>query len=112
MPWQYANLPNKELQRITIARFGAILRPLKEIGRQAIIEELKKSDKERREEMFQKVMSFWKKEDKKGTSYLQGQIDLGTMGAYNLAIYQNKRSNQSKGDQPDYTMYIVTKNGE
>jgi len=33
------------LQRIAIARFGNVLRPLKEIGREAVIKELKQYDK-------------------------------------------------------------------
>ncbi|MBI5847180.1 MAG: hypothetical protein HZB31_04400 [Nitrospirae bacterium] len=45
MGWQYDNLKNEELQRIAIARFGCELRPLREIGRQAVIEELKADDK-------------------------------------------------------------------
>ena len=44
MGWQYENLSNEELQRIAVARFGCVLRPLKEIGRQAVIEELKAHD--------------------------------------------------------------------
>ena len=45
MGWQYDNLSNEELQRIAIARFGCELRPLREIGRKAVIEELKAHDK-------------------------------------------------------------------
>ena len=45
MGWHYENLNNKELQRIAIVRFGNMLRPLKEIGRKAVIEELKQYDK-------------------------------------------------------------------
>jgi hypothetical protein len=45
MGWQYENLSNEELQRIAVARFGCVLRPLSEIGRQAVIEELKAHDK-------------------------------------------------------------------
>ena len=45
MGWQYDNLSNEELQRIAIARFGCVLRPLREIGRRAVIEELKAHDK-------------------------------------------------------------------
>ncbi len=45
MGWQYENLSNEELQRIAIARFGCVLRPLSEIGRQAVIEELKADDR-------------------------------------------------------------------
>ena len=45
MGWHYENLKNEELQRIAIARFGNVLRPLKKIGREAVIEELKKYDK-------------------------------------------------------------------
>jgi hypothetical protein len=44
MGWHYENLKNKELQRIAIVRFGNMLRPLNEIGREAVIEELKKFD--------------------------------------------------------------------
>ena len=44
MSWHYENLKNEELQRIAIARFGTVLRPLKEIGREAVIQELKKCD--------------------------------------------------------------------
>jgi hypothetical protein len=44
MPWHYENLTNEELQRIATARFGNVLRPLKEIGREAVIEELRKYD--------------------------------------------------------------------
>jgi hypothetical protein len=45
MGWQYDNLSNEELQRIAIARFGCVLRPLKEIGREAVIRELKAHDR-------------------------------------------------------------------
>jgi len=45
MGWQYDNLKNEELQRIAIARFGCELRPLREIGRQAVIDELKADDR-------------------------------------------------------------------
>lgn len=45
MGWQYDNLKNEELQRIAIARFGLELRPLKEIGRQAVIDKLKADDR-------------------------------------------------------------------
>jgi len=45
MGWHYENLKNEELQRIAIARFGNVLRPLKEIGREAVIKELKQYDK-------------------------------------------------------------------
>ena len=45
MGWQYDNLKNKELQRIAIARFGLTLRPLREIGRHAVIEKLKADDR-------------------------------------------------------------------
>ena len=45
MGWHYENLKNKELQRIAIARFGNELRPLKEIGREAVIKELEQYDK-------------------------------------------------------------------
>ena len=45
MGWHYENLKNEELQRIAIARFGNVLRPLKEIGRKAVIKELKKHDR-------------------------------------------------------------------
>ncbi len=45
MGWQYDNLKNKELQRIAIARFGFELRPLTEIGRQAVIDALKADDR-------------------------------------------------------------------
>ena len=45
MGWHYENLKNKELQRIAAARFGDVLRPLKEIGRKAVIKELKQHDK-------------------------------------------------------------------
>lgn len=44
MGWHYENLTNKELQRIAIARFGNVLKPFSEIGREAVIEELKKYD--------------------------------------------------------------------
>jgi hypothetical protein len=44
MGWHYENLKNEELQRIAFTRFGNVLRPLKEIGREAVIEELKKYD--------------------------------------------------------------------
>ena len=45
MSWHYENLKNIELQRIAIVRFGNMLRPLNEIGREAFIQELKKYDK-------------------------------------------------------------------
>jgi hypothetical protein len=45
MGWHYENLENEELQRIAIARFGNVLRPLKEIGREAVIKKLKQYDK-------------------------------------------------------------------
>jgi hypothetical protein len=45
MSWHYENLKNKELQRIAVVRFGNMLRPLNEIGREAVIKELKKYDK-------------------------------------------------------------------
>ena len=45
MPWHYENLTNEELQRIAIARFGIVLKPLKDIGREAVIEELKEYDR-------------------------------------------------------------------
>ncbi|MBI5846610.1 MAG: hypothetical protein HZB31_01410 [Nitrospirae bacterium] len=45
MGWPYDNLKNEELQRLAIVRFGDELRPLREIGRQAIIEELKADDR-------------------------------------------------------------------
>ena len=45
MGWHYENLKNKDLQRIATARFGNVLRPLKEIGREAVIRELKQHDK-------------------------------------------------------------------
>ena len=45
MAWQYDNLSNEELQRIAIARFGCELKPLREIGRKAVIEELRSHDK-------------------------------------------------------------------
>ncbi len=45
MGWLYENLSNEELQRIAVARFGCALRPLKEIGREAVIEELKTHDR-------------------------------------------------------------------
>ena len=45
MGWHYENLKNEELQRIAISRFGNVLRPLKEIGREAVIKELKQHDK-------------------------------------------------------------------
>ena len=45
MGWHYENLNNNELQRIAIVRFGNMLRPLNEIGREVVIEELKKYDK-------------------------------------------------------------------
>lgn len=45
MGWRYENLKNRELQRIAISRFGNALRPLKEIGREAVIKELRKYDK-------------------------------------------------------------------
>ena len=41
----YDNLTNEELQRIAVARFGNVLRPLKEIGRESVIEELKAYDR-------------------------------------------------------------------
>ena len=44
MGWQYDNLTNEELQRIAVARFGCVLRPLSEIGRKAIITELLAND--------------------------------------------------------------------
>lgn len=44
MGWHYDNLTNKELQRIAIARFGNVLKPLRDIGRKAVIEELRKHD--------------------------------------------------------------------
>ena len=44
MGWQYENLTNEELQRIAIARFGCVLRPLREIGRKAVITELLAND--------------------------------------------------------------------
>lgn len=45
MGWHYENLTNEELQRIAIARFGNVLRPLREIGREAVIDELKSHDR-------------------------------------------------------------------
>ncbi len=45
MGWQYDNLSNEELQRIAIACFGCELRPLREIGRKAVIEELRFDDR-------------------------------------------------------------------
>ena len=45
MGWQYDNLSNEELQRIAVARFGGVLRPLREIGRKAVITELQANDR-------------------------------------------------------------------
>ncbi len=45
MGWQYENLTNEELQRIANARFGSVLRPLREIGREAVIIELLANDR-------------------------------------------------------------------
>jgi len=41
----YGNLTNEEVQKIAVARFGNVLRPLKELGREAVIEELKAYDR-------------------------------------------------------------------
>jgi len=45
MGWQYENLSNEELQRIATARFGCVLKPLREIGRKAVITELLANDR-------------------------------------------------------------------
>ena len=45
MGWQYEKLSNEELQRIATARFGCALRPLREIGRKAVITELLANDR-------------------------------------------------------------------
>lgn len=43
--WHYENLTDEEIQNIATVRFGAVLRPLKEIGRAAVIEELRAYDR-------------------------------------------------------------------
>ena len=45
MGWQYENLSNEELQRIATVRFGCVVRPLREIGRKAVITELLTNDR-------------------------------------------------------------------
>ena len=42
--WQYENFTDEELQKIAISKFGYVLRSIKEIGREAVIEELQKYD--------------------------------------------------------------------
>lgn len=55
---------------------------------------------------FTKASSLWKKKDSKQKEYLQGQLELGVLGNFNIMIYQN---NTSKPGQPEFTMYVVTK---
>jgi hypothetical protein len=38
---RYENLTDEELDRVSLARFNGILRPIKAIGREAVIEELR-----------------------------------------------------------------------
>ena len=45
MGWHYENLTDEELQRIAAARFGKVLKPISEIGREAVIDELKAFDR-------------------------------------------------------------------
>lgn len=45
MGWHYENLTDEELQKIATLRFGEMLRPVSEIGREAVIEELKAYDR-------------------------------------------------------------------
>lgn len=45
MGWHYENLTDEEIQNIAKTRFGEVLRPLSEIGRESVIEELKAYDR-------------------------------------------------------------------
>jgi hypothetical protein len=45
MGLHYENLTDKEIQNIAKARFGEVLRPLSEIGRESVIEELEAYDR-------------------------------------------------------------------
>ena len=42
--WHYENLNDIELQRVANSVFGDVLKPIDEIGRDAVIDELKKYD--------------------------------------------------------------------
>jgi hypothetical protein len=41
----YENLTDEEIQNVAKARFGEVLRPLSEIGRESVIEELEAYDR-------------------------------------------------------------------
>ncbi|MFH1648451.1 MAG: hypothetical protein ABIA11_01805 [Patescibacteria group bacterium] len=45
MGWHYENLTDEELQRIATVRFGKILKPVSEIGREVVIDELRAYDR-------------------------------------------------------------------
>jgi hypothetical protein len=54
---------------------------------------------------FKKIGVLWKNKNKQDVEYLTGKIDLGVLGSFTVAIFQNKKKSD---DQPDCNMCLMT----